>query len=414
MSDIFISYRRGDGVWARLLARDLGEHFDIFFDGNRDSIDLGDDFPKRIADALKDCRVCLVVMGPEWVTDKNLKRLATAEDWVRREAETALGSKRVRTVPLLAGGAVFPEAAALPESLQPLLSANALTLDDAKWDAVCASLIERAQSWLLGDFARPATKGGMPPALPYLCDRVPQQDALIEVVTGPALAGSAYVCVVHGHKDELHESFLERVKHRAILENVFSGQGEPGELGLSWSRLQWNIERAKAGQFDLLLRRALKNDAMQRFAATDTALVEHLHQLPRPLVAVLQVTWHDVEVCGPGLVPGLIEAWRSLFAEVANLEGAGATPASLAMPALLWINLTYDSDQDEIAKIGASGLLPRLAPVSGAHVQEWLAFDEVKRVVAGHEAEVLDLIEGAGEIRMRRFVDEVRRILAAG
>ena len=64
MSDLFISYRRDDGGWARGLFAALKADFDVFLDTNRDNIDYGDNFPQKISEALADCRFCLVLMGP--------------------------------------------------------------------------------------------------------------------------------------------------------------------------------------------------------------------------------------------------------------------------------------------------------------------------------------------------------------
>ena len=101
----------------------------------------------------------------------------------------------------------------------------------------------------------------------------------------------------------------------------------------------------------------------------------------------MQVTWSDVEHCGGGLVQGLVGAWRALLAEAAKTDSASG------MPAVLWINVTYDDDTQTLAGGGLAGLLPRLSPVTQDNVSEWLAIDEVKRAVTGFEPKLLALAD---------------------
>ena len=84
MADIFISYRRGEtDKWvARWLNDRLADSFDVFFDGQRESIDLGASFPDEIDEALAQCRVVFAVIGPDWLDPKNLARLKDEDDWV--------------------------------------------------------------------------------------------------------------------------------------------------------------------------------------------------------------------------------------------------------------------------------------------------------------------------------------------
>ncbi len=409
MTDLFVSYRRGDGERARRIARDLGDRFDVFVDADREAIDFGDDFPDRIMQALDECSVCLAVIGPSWLSDDNLARLADANDWVRREIAQALASKRVRTVPVLVGNAALPDVLRLPPLLQPLIARNAAKLTPDNWEADFTQLASRAETWLVGG-QLPVTSGRrpIPAVLPYLCDRVEQQDALVDLIGAGNGGQQAYVCILHGHKWEFHGSFLDRLRYRRVLENLFDARD-----GVAVCALQWNREKAKSGQYADVLSRALKADAMQRPAATQAELLVHVRRLPQPLVAVMQVTWSDLEHCGGALVQGFVDAWRTLL-----VDAAKADPSS-GMPAVLWINVTYDDDAQTLASGDLVGLLPRLSPVTQDNVAEWLAIDEVKRMVTGFEPKLLALTDdetacvAKGKMRMLNFVDGVRRILAA-
>ena len=122
MTDVFISYRRDDGGWAGRLFDDIGRRYDTFFDTDRRSLDYGDAFPAQTMQALDESRVCLAVIGPEWIDPRNLGRLVDPRDWVRRELEAALAAApRVRTVPVLVGGETLPAAESLPVPLRALV-----------------------------------------------------------------------------------------------------------------------------------------------------------------------------------------------------------------------------------------------------------------------------------------------------
>jgi hypothetical protein len=409
MTDVFISYRRDDGGWAGRLFDDVGERYDTFFDTDRRSLDYGDAFPAQTMQALDESRVCLAVIGPEWIEPHNLERLADARDWVRRELDAALGATpRIRTVPVLVGGAQLPPSASLPASLRALVDArNAATITHERWSSDVGELVAALGRWLSGGLPPLPARRDASPVRPYLClcDRVEQQDKMIDDVQEGAGAKRAHVCVVHGHKWELHTSFLDRVRALRVLEDVLDAR----ESGIACVALQWNRGKAKAGRYADVLRRALKGDAMQRPGASDAQLADYLRTLAQPLVAVLQVTWDDY-VASPGIVRGMRDAWHELLA-----EGAGE-----AKPAWLWINVTYDDDSQALAEDELAGALPRLAPLTAGQIADWLALDRVKPAVAGYEGRVLALADDEryrapqGRLRMQSFVDEVLRIVPNG
>jgi TIR domain len=134
---LFISYRREEsaGHAGRLydaIAARFGDR-NVFMD-----VDMapGVDFVARITEAVADCDVLLVVIGPGWATlpnDRGRPRLGDPGDYVRLELETALGNPEVTVIPLLVGGGRMPRADELPESVRPLSRRNALELSDLRW-----------------------------------------------------------------------------------------------------------------------------------------------------------------------------------------------------------------------------------------------------------------------------------------
>ena len=144
---IFLSYRRDDtqDTVGHLYYR-LKERFGaqaIFMDV--DAIPMGYDFASYINFVLRQCRVVLIVIGPDWTTlaeragpYQGQARLANPADHVRIETEQALALSAVnetgepvgdlRLIPLLVQGASMPRPEQLPASLQRLTRFNGAAL----------------------------------------------------------------------------------------------------------------------------------------------------------------------------------------------------------------------------------------------------------------------------------------------
>jgi hypothetical protein len=126
---VFFSYRREDSadicgrIYDHLAAR-YGR-LKVFKDV--DNIPYGADFPTYIQARLRECAVCLVVIGPKWLTSASAdgrRRLDEPGDFVRLEIESALRAG-LAVIPVLVYGAGLPPAEALPESLGQLRFLNA-------------------------------------------------------------------------------------------------------------------------------------------------------------------------------------------------------------------------------------------------------------------------------------------------
>ena len=138
MRRVFISYRREDsggqtGHIFEALKHRFGEN-EIFRD--LESLDPGVDFQDALNQALTDCDVVLVMIGPRWATlsDPRGPRIEQSDDFVRMEVGKALGRKDVCVIPVLVGGAKLPQEQELPDDLRLLLRRNAFELSDSRWD----------------------------------------------------------------------------------------------------------------------------------------------------------------------------------------------------------------------------------------------------------------------------------------
>lgn len=411
MSDIFISYRHGktDSWPANSLNLTLSEHFAVYFDSSRESNDLGDDFAAGIDEALANARVLFALIGPDWTSDEGMRRLADPKDWVRHELRTALArGEALRIIPLFHGLKTLPDFSTLPEDLRPLGARNGRTLDPHDWEAETGELIDRLQrEWLAARRGVARTAIPLPPELPYLCDRRDQEERLIDLVQkspGPA----PIACVVHGHKWEAHDGFLDRLRYQGALEDILGAKEE----GIALHPLQLSRERMRDGRYTDALMGPLKVAVLRRRTASEDELRAFFAKLQQPLVAVVQLMAAELGDLGEQPIRRLIDAWR-------NFLGSAPTGAALSYPVLLWINVAYDDLETELAKGDLVELLPKLPPVEIRDVLEWLALEDVRRIVGARRRELEDLTEqplycyAPGKIHMRTFADAVREILAA-
>ena len=122
-NSIFISYRRSD-------SQDV---CDRIFEGLSDNFGKGStfrdldskfglDFRKVIDDALRKCKVVIVVIGDQWIDVRNKdggRRLDHPHDHVKIEVETAL-NLGVPVIPVMVEKASIPKAEDLPEEIKDL------------------------------------------------------------------------------------------------------------------------------------------------------------------------------------------------------------------------------------------------------------------------------------------------------
>ncbi|MFM9500357.1 toll/interleukin-1 receptor domain-containing protein [Streptomyces galilaeus] len=134
---VFINYRRRDtSAYAGWLHHRLTGHLgapNIFKD--LDSVPAGTDFTTHIAEAIAKCDVLLALVGANWNAESagGIPSLHAKNDWVRKEIESAL-SQGKEIIPILVEGAKLPSPVTLPQSLQGLLSKQALTLSADSFD----------------------------------------------------------------------------------------------------------------------------------------------------------------------------------------------------------------------------------------------------------------------------------------
>ncbi len=135
MAKIILSYRRADSqamagrIYDRLVAH-YGEDA-VFMD--IDAIPFGTDFRRHIADALAQCNVLVVLVGPRWLGPREggHNRINDPADPVRLELEGAF-ELTVPIVPVLLDGATMPSDAELPPTLKQFAFLNAAPVDSGR------------------------------------------------------------------------------------------------------------------------------------------------------------------------------------------------------------------------------------------------------------------------------------------
>lgn len=163
---IFISYRWGDILAARLVWQPLVDRFGedaVFLD--REDLHAGDDFPQELVRAIDGAEVFVAVLGTAWVSEDQIRRLQDEQDFVRRELEQALrrrASGELLFILVWMGLSTIPRLTDLPACLEKLheLLIDLLELGHyhqrdmaelgARIEAHCGGLLaRRSRAWLL-------------------------------------------------------------------------------------------------------------------------------------------------------------------------------------------------------------------------------------------------------------------------
>jgi CHASE2 domain-containing sensor protein len=155
----FISYRRDQTSWpAQALKDALEKRFgadSVFMD--LESIHPGQDWARRIREAIAFCNIALVLIGPYWLgalDEQGGRRIDNPQDWVRREIEEALRAPAVTVVPILLDDAKMPKIDQLPKELAELPSRNAFSLSAGRWEDELNEMVESLRVGRLGEALR--------------------------------------------------------------------------------------------------------------------------------------------------------------------------------------------------------------------------------------------------------------------
>ncbi|HIE25260.1 MAG TPA: toll/interleukin-1 receptor domain-containing protein, partial [Anaerolineales bacterium] len=149
---IFLNYRRVDSeAYAGRIYDRLAPYFGddaIFMDV--DDIPAGVNFVKFLEDQVQSCDVLIALIGRQWLNVKDKygkRRLDNPQDFVRIEIVAAL-KRDIRVIPVLLGGAQYPQETELPENLQPLVLRSGLPINHHSFHTDVDRLIKHLEDAL--------------------------------------------------------------------------------------------------------------------------------------------------------------------------------------------------------------------------------------------------------------------------
>lgn len=121
--DVFISYRRSDGLYPAYLLYDnlMDNHYSVFFD--KKSIKAGP-FPSQIEDAINHCRDFILLATPDMFS----KRIFKSDDWCKKEIELALKRSDINILVIFTENISFPKK--LPKEIDDIRNYQSETIKD--------------------------------------------------------------------------------------------------------------------------------------------------------------------------------------------------------------------------------------------------------------------------------------------
>lgn len=121
--DVFISYRRSDGLYPAYLLYDnlMDNHYSVFFD--KKSIKAGA-FPLQIEDAINHCKDFILLVTPDMFS----KRIFKKDDWCKKEIEIALKRRDINILVIFTENILFPKK--LPKEIDDIRNYQSETIKD--------------------------------------------------------------------------------------------------------------------------------------------------------------------------------------------------------------------------------------------------------------------------------------------
>lgn len=168
MTGVFISYRREH---TAAVVQRLHHRLADRFGGSQIVRDIqagapGDDFGRRIDEAVASSAAVLVMISDRWLVDRNpvgKRPIGVPRDWVQREIEVALQRPNVLVIPVLIEGATVPAEQDLPYDIRSLSRRRAMHLSNSGWEDDVRLLIAALDEVVDTSRARAALPSGAQP-----------------------------------------------------------------------------------------------------------------------------------------------------------------------------------------------------------------------------------------------------------
>ncbi len=121
VKDVFISYRRSDGLYPAYLLYDnlMDNHYSVFFD--KKTMKAGP-FPIQIEEAINNCKDFILLVTPDTFS----KRIFKKDDWAKKEIEIALNRDDINILVIFTGDISFPKK--LPKEIDSIRNYQSETI----------------------------------------------------------------------------------------------------------------------------------------------------------------------------------------------------------------------------------------------------------------------------------------------
>ena len=217
---VFISYRRANFPWALAIYQDLTSHgYDVFFD--YESIASGD-FEQVILGNIKARAHFIVVLTPS-----ALERTVEPGDWLRREIETALDTRR-NIVPLMVEGFSFSS-----PSIKKYLRGKLGLLENYNALPIPAAFFQEAMERLRGRFLNVALEAVLHPLSDSVRQVTLEQQAEAskattvreEELSAQAWFEKGYTQYEMGYLTEAMRSYSKAIRHKPDFAEAYNNRG---------------------------------------------------------------------------------------------------------------------------------------------------------------------------------------------
>jgi len=312
--EVFISFSQEDKRLLSLLEKSLAvlQRQRIINVSHGDRIEPGKDSVREISRLMENARIILLLVSDDFLESaySYSADLARAlERHARREAQV---------IPIILRpcdweGTEFNGLAALPEGARPVSSW-------ATQKEAFASVAKAIRSLILGrvEIGTPKPAGHfkreIPALLPYLCNRVEQENELSAIFSaGSASPHRPFVCIVHGYEDECHDMYMSRLQQSFLPKLLREGltDGLPlNDIFLPFPSRVWDAEQ----DFNLL-RGALAEEVADRRHASDEEIAKALSQFRTPVIIY---SYLSAEMWGPHY-PDLLDAFINYWSVFPDL-----------------------------------------------------------------------------------------------
>jgi TIR domain. len=370
----------------------------------------GEQWKNKIDDALERAQLVLLLISDDFIASEYCYSIEMARAIERHNAG------EVRVIPIILRPCDWQELEfgkfqALPDQGRPVTKYK--LRDDAYLNITRG--IERAIKGEMEaetnhketDKARPP----IPPLLPYLCDRSPQEETLEETLAPlvDETLSRPFLCLIYGSEYECHDKFRERLQERSLKKII---NPESSSYAIVDFMLRWPSGFTSREACFELIQRNLAHKFLGRGRATKAEIVEAISLYKAPVMINSLVSTENWEPHGPALVKAFIDYWNDswelpygphLFICL-HIEYSKNRAEFVEREARVqeFINSLRASDYDKLHLI----LLPELDSVPEIEVKYWIKDEEnftgfcpVHKIKFCNVQDVLELIDKLYEDR---------------